>query len=370
MRILSATECITPAIERTKLILFSPFRKGRTWKLCATAYVSTMGVMYLPFPLLYLGFLPLVSRTGSRPLIVGLVIVALLLTALWTWIFHLCSRLQFAYFDIVVNRGEFVAPAWRKYRAQALPWTGVKILAGSILTLVCAIPLTAYFRHLIPAFRSMIIAPGQQPPPQFFRAMLSVYAGEFVLALGFGAVYLIGSILTNFLLPSLALENTGIHEAFRRMTELIRREPGEFAIFVLLKTGLGVAAYIGATVVWEIVFFLVTFLLGAIVLLFGFLLHLAGVPTIVLTVLGVLLAVAWYVFAIFYSLMLAIGPAWTFLDAYALYFLGGRYPMLGALLDQSTPPAPPLPAYPYPAAYMGYPPPTPNPAGDSSPGKP
>ena len=294
----------------------------------------------------------------------------MVLTALWTWIFHLCSRLQFAYFDIVVNRGEFVAPAWRKYRTQALPWTGIKILAGSILTLLCAIPLTAYVRHLIPAFKSMMIATGQPPPPHFFRAVLSVYAGEFVLALGFGAIYLVGSILTSFLLPSLALENTGIREAFRRMTELIHREPGEFAIFVLLKAGLGVAAYIGATVIWEIVFLLVTFLLGAIVFLFGFLLHLAGVPTVVLTVLGVFLAVVWYIVGVFYSLMLAIGPAWTFLDTYALYFLGGRYPMLGDLLDQSTPPAPPLPAYPYPAAYAGYPPPPPGPVGDSNPGTP
>jgi hypothetical protein len=51
----------------------------------------------------------------------------------------------------------------------------------------------------------------------------------------------------------------------------------------------------------------------------------------------------------------------TFGQAYALYFLGGRYPLLGDLLDRSTPP----PAYAYPAGFPPtppqYPPPQPGP---------
>jgi hypothetical protein len=192
-------------------------------------------------------------------------------------------------------------------------------------------------------------------------AMAGFYAGYFLFMLIIGAVYLVGSIFANFLIPSLALENTGLREAFRRMTELIRREPGEFAIFVLLKTGLGIAAYIGATVLWEIAFLLCSLLLGIVVFFFGFLIHLAGVPTAVLTALGIVLAVAWYLFATIYSLMLAIGPAWTFLDAFALYFLGGRYPMLGDLLDHSTP-APQIPQM-YSSPYRAYPVTPPDTAG-------
>ena len=44
-----------------------------------------------------------------------------------------------------------------------------------------------------------------------------------------------------------------------------------------------------------------------------------------------------------------MGTLLTFFQAYALYFLGGRYPLLGDLLDRSTPP----PAY----AYATQPPP-------------
>jgi hypothetical protein len=49
-----------------------------------------------------------------------------------------------------------------------------------------------------------------------------------------------------------------------------------------------------------------------------------------------------------------MGSLLTFFQAYALYFLGGRYPLLGDLLDRSTPP----PAYAYAASF---PPPAPPP---------
>ena len=359
MRILSATECISPAIERTKLVLFSPFRKGRTWKLSATSYVCLMGTMFLPFPLVYLAFVPFAYQVAGTGVAVAVAIGVLLGTALFVWLFYLCSRLQFAWFDMLANRGEFVAPAWRKYGPQSLPWTNLKLALGAAITLVTAVPIVAFVRRLIPLFRSIPLTPqpGQPPSPELIHAIFAVYASYFLLMLFFGFIYVIFSLLANFIVPSLALENTGLREAFRRMVELIRREPGEFTIFVLLKIGLGFAGYMGATIVWEIVFLLATLIVGAVVLLFGFLLHLAGVPIIVLIVLGVIVGIAWYLGSLVYTLLLAIGPVFTFLNAYALYFLGGRYPMLGDLLDRSTPP-PRLPAvYPPPTPYQVYPPP-------------
>lgn len=83
----------------------------------------------------------------------------------------------------------------------------------------------------------------------------------------------------------------------------------------------------------------------------------AGVPTAILALLGLIVAVAWYVVCLGYTLMLTIGPVFTLLTAYSLYFLGGRYPLLGDLLDRSTPPL----SF-YPVAYPVYqPPPSPAP---------
>ena len=63
MRILSATEAVSPAVERTKLVLFTPFRVGRSWKLAMTGYLGYASVLYLPVPLIWLAMLVAFGRT-------------------------------------------------------------------------------------------------------------------------------------------------------------------------------------------------------------------------------------------------------------------------------------------------------------------
>ena len=344
MRPLSATECISPAIARTKLVLFTPFRMGRTWKLSATAYLAVCGQMFYPFPLFYLIYLPMVKHFGAWA-VYALVATVLLLTALYVWIFYLCSRIKFAYFDMVVNRGELVAPAWRKYGPQALSWTGFKIVLGSIVTVALSVPAAAYLRRVMPM---LLIKPGQMPPPHYFSTL---FAGYGLMLLILGSWGLVSGLLGDFIVPSLALEGTGIKEGFRRMGALIRGEPGEFFLYVLLKTGLGGALYFGATIAAEIAIFLLIAIVFIVLGILGFVLHLAGVPTPALLIVGLTIGFAFEMFLLVYGLLLVLGPVLTFLDAYALYFLGGRYPMLGDLLDRSTPPPS------YAAAYPPYPPP-------------
>jgi len=352
MRPLSATVCIQPAIDRTKIFLFSPFRKGRTWKLCAASYACRFGSLYFPVPLLYLALIPTLGR--SRSLVIALIVLFIAaFLVLFTWVFHLCSRLQFAYFDMLANLGEFVTPAWRKYREPALRWTFFKIATGSIFTAITAVPVIAWLRNVIPMLSHMKSTHASASAPEFAHTMAIFYIGYGLVVLLFGMGMLIFGLLGDFVLPSLALENTALSEAFRRMGLLIQQEPGEFALYVLLKTVLGLVGYFAAIIAWEIAFLIVSLLVGGVVLAVGFALHMAGVPAILLTILGVLLAIAWYGFAM-YTMIFPVGIVITWMDAYALYFLGGRYPVLGDLLDGSTPPpsAPVLnvyaPAYPPP----------------------
>ncbi len=279
-------------------------------------------------------------------MIVGL----LLLTAIGTWIFHLCTRLSFAYFDIVLNRGEFVAPAWSKYGPQSRKWTGVKILLGTIITILFAAPIATYFHGMFATVLS--IKPGQPPPPQFMAAMFASYA---LFYLGFGSFYFVSALLGDFVLPSLALENTSLSEAFSRFFELIRLETGQVALYAVLKFFLGIGIYMGAFLAFEIVAILVTLIIALILGVIGFLLHLIGIPTALLIGIGIFIAVVWYLFIGFYAVFILMGTVLTFFEAYSLYFLGGRYPILGQLLDASElPPA----GYPPPPGYMQpYPPP-------------
>jgi len=227
---------------------------------------------------------------------------------------------------------------------------GFKVVFGILLSVAISVPLEGYIRHILPLLAS--IQPGQPPPPNFFAA---IFAGYGLLALVTSTFAVVSGLLGDFIVPSLALENCGLKEAFRRMGELIRREPGEFFLYALLKTVLGGAAYFGAMLVFEIVLFIVIFVIGLIAAAMGFVLHLAGVPSALLIFLGIGLAIVVVLFLSVYGLLLAIGPIFTFLDAYALFFLGGRYPLLGDLLDRSTPapayvPYPPDPPRDYPPA--------------------
>lgn len=351
MQILSALDAISPAFSRTKLVLFSPFRKGRTWKLAATAYLTMMSTIFVPYFLVGLFFIGTVKQMGGSTAVVILVSVCVIATMVYLLVFYLCSQLRFAFFDIVLNRGEFIAPIWRKYSVQSIKWTGFKVVLGTLVTAAVAAPLAAWIRHMIPVFAALQIKPGQEQSPQFMEAIFSFYGALFVVEIGFGIFYLVSSLLGDFIVPSLALEGTTLAEAFKRLGKLIRHEPGQFTLYAVLKVGLALAGWMAQTIAFYAVILVVGLVVALLALIVGFTLHALGVSSAVLGALGIALGVIVYLVLIFYVMFIAIGTVMTFLEAYSLYFLGGRYPMLGNLLDQSTPPKP---TYFPPAAYPNY----------------
>ena len=350
---ISAADCISPAFSRTKLVLFSPFMKGRTWKLCASGYLATAGNLFLPFPLAYLIMLPLASKAG-QPFIILLISACVFATAIFLFLFVLFSRLQFAFFEVVLNREQFIAPLWRKHRSVYGAWTWLKVIAGLAIVAAFALPIAAYSRRLIELFGSMSsLKPGEMPPVEFF---VLIYGGMFGIYAIVILLFFLGSLGYDFLVPSLALESVPISETFRRFGRLVRTEPGQFALYCLLKIVLGFVGYMGLTFAFEIVLLLVFAVVGGVALLFGFLMHLAGVATIVLIVLGVVIAVLLYLALFGYVMIIGLGSLLTFFEAYSLYFLADRYPLLGELLERSTSPPPPPLAQPWNPAYYTPPP--------------
>lgn len=346
---ISAADSISPAFARTRLVLFSPFIKGRTWKLSATAYAAATGNLFVPFPLAYLFFLPAVSGFGHAAM-AALLIACSSLSLVFLFLFVLCSRLQFVFFDVVLNREQFVAPLWRKHRSVYAGLTWLRVAAGLVLVLALAAPIAGYSRQLFAAFGSLSsLKPGQMPPPEFF---LIFYGGFFAIYAVIATGFFLGSLAFDFIVPSLALEGAKLPAAFRRLGALVRAEPGQFALYCLLKLVLGFAGYMGLAFSFQIVLLLAVAIVGLLALLCGFLLHLAGVATGVLIALGIALGVLLYIFLFFYVMLIGIGTLITFLEAYSLYFLSGRYPLLAEHLARSTPPqAPALPQPWSPALY-------------------
>lgn len=352
MRILSATESISPAIARTKLVLFKPFRFGRSWKLAATGYLGGVSSTFLPLPLIYLLFIPFVwhkDAPGSVIAIVGSA-VAVMLT-IYLIIFYLCSRLRFAFFDIVLNRSEFVAPAWRKYGPQSLKWTLFKLALGSAFFALIAIPFVPLAHKIFITFSNIHFEQGQQPSPAFMQVIFSFYAIFFLVYFVVGIFALLSSLLSDFVVPSLALENTSLREAFSRVGKLVRYEPGAVALYALMKF----VIFLAGGMAVGIFFYLFLFVVLLVALILGFLayylLHLLHVPQEAMTVLAIIVGMLLYFFVFIYGMFFANGTLYTLLESYAMYFLGGRYPLLGDLLDRSTPTSEPMTP---PSNYLAY----------------
>ena len=125
--------------------------------------------------------------------------------------------------------------------------------------------------------------------------------------------------------------------ALRRFGLLVRYEPGQVALYALLKGTMQVAGSMAINLAFEILFLLTGLTLAAVGGLVGYGLHALGVPLQPLWVISGVLGIPAMLLAAIYGLLLGLGTVATFLQAYLLYFLGGRYPALGEQLDPPTP---------------------------------
>jgi hypothetical protein len=347
MRPLSATEAISPALERTALVLGRPFRWRTFLKIAAVAFFAELGSnlgfnipgrggnLHGIAPGIHAALLAFALLIGTVFFVVGLVL------------FYVGSRLQLVLVELVATRQTQVAPLWRKYGYSTWRWIGLKLLF-SLLTvlglLVLAVPIVIYllkFGHGLSDF-SIFHFP--------FVDILLFIAAAFVVLLVIVGAYM---LLRDFTLPFLALEDLDISESLRRLRSLVAAEPGEFVLFLLLRLLLvfvfGIAAEF--VIVLVLLVSLIPFGLVGGGLWFG--LHHAGpAGNATLVACAVAGGLAFFVWAVCLVIGL-LGSVYTFSQAYALYFLGGRYLLLGDLLDRSKFPPP----YAYPGAFPPYPPP-------------
>jgi len=334
MRPLSASESFAPAFERTKAVLFRPFQPGRSWKLAATAYLAFSGSLFLPTPLISFFLRPYAGHAQKLPAQIGFMVLSLIFTAFLFLFFYLGLRLQFARFDIVLRKERWIAPLWRRYAALTPRWLGLKLLISAVAILLFGIPLVAALRT---AVTRLHVIPGHPLP---LHALGGLFLGEFLFSFGILVLIFCVSLIEDFILPSLALEGTSLKEAFRRFGALLADEPGPLALYILWKAlllvGIGLCAELSLVLLSAIA--LIPFgLLGTIA---WFTLHnfgLVGQTCFMAAV--VVLALFFMAFFVYLSIGI-FGSITLFFQSYALYFLGGRYPLLGSLLEPTPPPPP------------------------------
>jgi hypothetical protein len=348
MQPLHPLDAISPAFARTRQTILTPFKAGRAWKLCACSYLAFAGSIFIPFPLVLL-LLPRGLGASAYPI---LAFAILLQFAVYLGIFYCGNRMAFVEFELLVTRAKLVAPIWNRSGSRTWPYMSLKIAWGTLVTLA-SVPLLivrgkALFLNL-PAQMAQP-APGAQPDPtvffHFFGAIMGLYA--IILAIFF-IIKFFDSLLNDFVLPFYAMEDVPLLTAVARGWEVVRREPGQVALYLLLKLALALGGYIAlamATVVLEIPLILIVGIVFALGL--GIAHVLPGPAGHLLNIVGGIILFL-LIYIVFIAIIIALaGYMLSLLEAYAIYFLGGRYQKLGDYLQPPSytyapPPLPPSP---------------------------
>jgi hypothetical protein len=353
MRPLSASEAIGPALERTRDFLARPFRWRTFFKLAAVAFFAEMGG----------GFNSSFShRTGSGAhglppaflafLVAFAVIIGLISLVIGLILLYIGSRLQLVLVELVATRQSWVSPVWRRVSSATWRWIGLKLLFFLCILLISlpfTIPVILFFVH-----HSHDLSAGG-----FFSglhiAQIILYVAIAILAvIVIGAIYL---LVRDLALPFMALEDLSISDALGRLRAIVNAEPGQVALYLLLRVLLGFIFGLMAEIATVLVLLISLVPPGIVGFILWFSMRGTGAGgKIVLIGLGVFAGLVFLCWAIFVGICF-LGSALTFCQAYALYFLGGRYPLLGDLLDRSAPP----PQYAYTPGYPPTPPQSPPP---------
>jgi hypothetical protein len=362
---LSAVDCIQPALQHTREQLFTRFRFGQWLRLAlvgilaAELHVGGCNFNGLNFPIhqprrptqgwvpssqLSLGWHSAIPSHISQHIgqFVGLIVVGIFALIILGFVFlYISSVFRFILFDSVLRRHCSISEGWQKsHRAggrfflwqlvfQTIACLALAILIGLPLALALAAGWTTDIKQHI---GRMIVG-------------VVVFFGLFFI---FGLTAVVVQLLAkDFLVPIMALENLDFADGWHRLLSIIRPEKGRFALYLLMKIVLSIAA--------AILFGIVALIPSVFVVGPAVVAVLAGkaaglgwtVTTISLTIIfGTML-----ILLLVYLIALVSVPATVFFPAYALHFLASRYPTLDILLHPAPPPAaelPPVPELPPP----------------------
>jgi hypothetical protein len=336
MQRLNAIDAITPAFTRTHEILFQPFRVGRSWKLAAAQYFGQIGAFFAPMPLMLL-LIPTsdLDLGVARPFLAVLFTV---MTLLFFGLFYLGLRLQFVNFEMVVTRSTFIGPMWRRYGARVWPVIGFKVLMGTVISIAMAPFLWKSVAALIQLSMHLPqFTPGQSPDPAIFQSTFGpIMSLEGVVMAAFLLIKLFSSAFEDFVLPFYILEDISLTAAIGRGFAVFMADPLHCILYLILKPILFIVGFI-IQYVSMLVLMIPIVIVVVIVAIVGVAISAAlggssGPGHLLALAAGVVLYIAFLAAALWYQFG-TLGYITMLLEAYGVYFLGGRYPLLGNMLE-------------------------------------
>ena len=357
----SALDCVQPALQHAREQLFTRFRFGQWSRLALVGILAAE---------LHVGGCNFGNFGGNWPRIphkhqneflqsrvphwlapfnhanisehigpfIGLIVVGIFAAFVLGFVFlYISSVFRFILFDSVLRRQCSIGEGWGKWRRaggrfflwqivfQIAAWLFLLVLVGVPLALALVAGWATDLRQHVGRLIVGVI-------------LLGGLFGVFVLAAAVVQV-----LAKDFLVPIMALEDLDFADGWHRLLAMIRPEMGRYAVYLLLKLVLSIAAAILFGII-AIIPALFVVLPAVVAVLAG---RAAGMGWSVTTVSLAIIFGTLLLLLLIYLIALVSVPATVFFPAYALHFLAARYPSLDALLHPApAPPAPELPPVP------------------------
>jgi hypothetical protein len=342
----SAVDCVQPALQHTRDQLFRPFRFGQWSRLALVGFLAaelhTSGCNFNSF-----NFPAPQPRRGqefvSTPFphidpahlaqLAGLIVAVVALAIVLFFVFlYLNSVFRFILFDSVIKKHCSISAGWSRWHRAGrryFVWQLVFLISELVvLGVLIGVPLAC--AGLLGWFRNM-----EQHIARTVLGVILLIGLFLIFLLLVAAVHLLAK---DFLVPIMALDDVDFADGWSRLLALIRPEPGRYAIYLLLKIVLALAAAVLFGIL-ALIPILALVLPAALAVFAG---YKAGLGWNVATVSLAIICGTMLLSLLLYLVALVSVPATIFFPAFSIYFFASRYPKLDALLN----PAPPIPESP------------------------
>ena len=346
MIVLSATQSLAPAIERTRRLLFHPFRFVTFLKLCAVAVFTEGFGSNFNFggtshsTSHHAGNSPSVAPNFSgfnlTQLSIAAIVAALaLLLVISILLFYVITRLRFALFYCLTYQVKEIRPGWQLYREPANRFFKLNLAVALAFLLLVALIVAPFALGFFRMFKS-----NQAGAPFDLALFLYLFLPLVLLILAIALCGLaVDIVLRDFMLPYFALEDLPAAAAWAEVRTQIRAEKGTFFLYAVLRILLPIAAMIALVIVLAIPILIVFGLCAGLIAVVHILtqngpLALSIVGGVLEFALGLAILVLALLFAVCFG-----GPLSIWVRSFALTFYGGRYKMLGDVLFPPPPPS-------------------------------
>jgi hypothetical protein len=267
----------------------------------------------------------------------GLIIVAAIAVFILYFLFlYLSSIFRFILYESVVRKRCSIGESWDRWQRAGrryFLWQVVFMISTGI-----------FFLFMVGVPLAFAAAAGWLAAPKAHILGL-VLGGGFLLccflvfALVVGVVHVLAK---DFLVPVMALEDLDFAEAWRRVFQIASPEKGNYAVYILLKIVMAIAAGIIFGIISIIAFVIMAIPMTIVAVAAGLAGKSAGVTWNASTITLAIVMGSTAVAVILYVMSMISTPATIFFPAYSIYFFADRFPALHAWLY----PAPPIPAAP------------------------